>query len=81
MKRTTVVLEDDIDGTAIPDADAAPPTMLALNDRAVLLDLTAERRTELAAVLEPFLAAGRRVSLPRVKSLVELPPKHRRHKK
>lgn len=71
------VTEDDLDGAEIP-AEQAEPTMLALNHDAVLLDLTPGRRAELAALLEPYLAAGKPVVVPVAKRLTELPPRKRR---
>jgi hypothetical protein len=81
VKRTVTTITDDLDGTVIPSEQAAPPTMLALNDRAVVLDLTPARRAELADMLAPFLAAGKRVKVPVVKKVTELVPARRRSRR
>lgn len=77
MKRTILVIEDDLDKTEIA-SDEAEPTMLALNHDAVLLDLTPGRRAELAELLAPYLAAGKPVVVPVARKLTELPLRRNR---
>lgn len=60
MKEVTVASWDDLhysQGERVPAAHG-PSTVLRLNSRTVELDLTDEHQQELAAMLEPWLAAG-----------------------
>lgn len=57
--RTVIVLTDDLDGQP-----ADTTTLVGLDGTYVELDLTTEHARELAELLEPYLAAGRRVRPP-----------------
>jgi hypothetical protein len=53
-RSTSIALLDDLDGTP-----AVVTHVLALDDRAVVVDLSAENARRLRDAVEPFLAAGR----------------------
>jgi hypothetical protein len=53
-RSTSIALVDDLDGTP-----AVVTHVLALDDRAVVVDLSAENARRLREAVEPFLAAGR----------------------
>jgi hypothetical protein len=58
MKKSIIVLVDDLDGT---EGDDVREVTLSLNGTAYELDLSAANREALDAALAPFVSAGRRV--------------------
>jgi hypothetical protein len=60
MKRTTVQLIDDLDGTVI-DGDNGGTVAFAFAGEAYEIDLTAANRAALEAALAPYLAVARPV--------------------
>jgi hypothetical protein len=64
MKKSIIVLVDDLDGT---EGDDVQEVTLALNGTAYELDLSAANREALDAALAPYVAAGRRVTRKRRK--------------
>lgn len=64
MKKVTVQLVDDLDGSVIEDG-AGRTVSLSLDGQAIEVDLSSANEAQLRAMLEPYLSAGRKVSAAR----------------
>ncbi len=63
MKKQTVIVLDDIDGT--PGANTVPFSFKGINYE---IDLSAEHEAQMAEALQSWIAAARRVARPRAKA-------------
>lgn len=64
MKKVTVQLVDDLDGSVIEEGGGRTVS-LALDGLAIELDLSSANELRLRETLEPYLSAGRKVSAAR----------------
>ncbi len=64
MKKVTVQLVDDLDGSIIEDGSGSTVS-LSLDGQAVELDLSSSNEARLREILEPYLGAGRKIGATR----------------
>ncbi len=64
MKKVTVQLVDDLDGSVIEEGSGRTVS-LSLDGQAIELDLSSANEQRLRKILEPYLSAGRKVGTTR----------------